>query len=308
MNTLPPLVSIGMAVYNNEKFLREALDSLLAQNYPNFELIISDNASTDATQAIGLEFAARDSRISYHRNDTNVGATENFNRVYWLSSGDYFMWAGGHDLWAPTYLTRCIKVLESDKRIVQCNSLAQNMTQDGEILDTMRQIDTCGRSLLVRANLQLWQASPFLAYSVIRSSALRQTRLLRPVCGPDLLLGFELSLLGSFAVVPEPLFFMRDHRGDRSRPPTQAQYFAALQKRLYPKGTSSLGRSWRLHYTFEQLRAVMRARLSFGQRVALLGSVLPAYFVWFYRYVPEGMRRRIRGSLNRRSIPVRNQT
>jgi glycosyltransferase involved in cell wall biosynthesis len=175
-----PRVSIGMAIYNEERFLREALDSLLAQDFADFELIISDNASVDGTQAISLEYAARDPRVHYHRNDTNVGATENFNRVFWLSSGEYFMWAGGHDVWAPTYLSRCLAVLESDATLVQCNSVAQHLRQDGkELGPTIRQIDTRRRGLFVRANLILWQASAFLVYSLFRSSALRQTRLMR---------------------------------------------------------------------------------------------------------------------------------
>jgi len=294
------MVSIGVPVYNDAKFLREALDSLLAQDYSNFELIISDNASQDATQEISREYAARDPRVSYHRNATNLGATENFNQAFRLSTGKYFMWAGGHDVWAPTYLSRCVQVLESDEAIVQCNSLAQNMSQDGKtIFETVRQFDTRGKGLLVRANLVLWQVSAFIAYSVIRSAALRQTRLLIQVGGPDLLLGFELSLLGPFALVPEALFFMRDHRGDRSRQPNRAQYFVDLQKRLNPAGSTYFGRFWRWAFTLEELRAVRRARLPFGQRIAVTSCVFPAYFVWFYPRVPEAFRRLVRGSLNR---------
>ena len=88
MNTRGPRVSIGMAIYNEEKYLRESLDSLLAQDFADFELIISDNASEDATQAISLEYAARDPRVRYHRNETNVGSCENFNRVFRLLIGD----------------------------------------------------------------------------------------------------------------------------------------------------------------------------------------------------------------------------
>jgi len=301
MSTGPPLVSVGLAIYNEEKFLREALDSLLAQDYPNMELIISDNASTDATQAISLEFAASHPRVSYHRNEKNIGATENFNSAFRLSKGEYFMWAGGHDLWAPTYISSCVEVLEGDKTVVVCNSQAQIMSADRSVLATFRQIDTRGKTLLVRSNLLLWHVSAWVAYSVFRSSALRQTGLLHRVYAPDNFLGFELSLIGPFAVVYEPLFFMRDNRDERARPRNRAQYFAELRERLYPKGTPSCSRFWRLQYMFEQLRAVHRSRLSLGQRVALMGSVIPAYFVWFYQYVPEIMRSRIRGYLNRRS-------
>ncbi len=291
-----PRVSIGMAIYNEERFLRPALDSLLAQDYSDFELIISDNASTDGTQAISLEYAARDPRIRYHRNETNVGATENFNIAFRLSSGEYFMWAGGHDVWAPTYLSRCLAVLESDANIVHCNSLAQPMSQDGKGFGPPeRQLDTRRRGRLVRANLILWQASVFFIYAVFRSQALRRTPPLRRVIGPDLLLGFEMALLGTTAIVPEPLFFMRDNRGDRSRPVNRAQYFAGLRERLYAEGgRDSLGRFWRVGYMLEQWRAVHRARLPYGQRLALAGSILPTYFLWLYPALPQFIRRPLR--------------
>ncbi|MEM4134638.1 MAG: glycosyltransferase, partial [Candidatus Micrarchaeia archaeon] len=82
MNLRNPLVSIGMPVYNGERFIRQALDSLLAQDYENFELIISDNASEDKTPEICLEYAARDKRIRYYRNEKNMGAAWNFKRVF----------------------------------------------------------------------------------------------------------------------------------------------------------------------------------------------------------------------------------
>jgi len=283
-----------MAIYNDEKFLRPALDSLLAQDFSDFELIISDNASTDGSQAISSEYAARDPRVRYHRNETNVGATENFNIAFKLSSGEYFMWAGGHDVWAPTYISRCLEVLESDKTIVQCCPIAHHMTQDGK--DTgipLFQIDTRGHGVFVRGNLTAWGAV-YLIFSLIRSDALRRTRLLRPVMAPDILLGFELSLLGPFAVVPELLFFMRDHRGDLSKPPSRAQGAAAYLKRLHPAGKSSFGRFGQLKYRIEEMRAVKRAPLSFGQRLALMASVPPSYFMQFYPWVPGPIRRAMR--------------
>ncbi|MCJ7503433.1 MAG: glycosyltransferase [Acidobacteriia bacterium] len=293
MNTRVPRVSIGMPIYNEEKYLRESLDSLLAQDYADFELIISDNASVDATQQICLEYVARDSRIRYLRCETNLGAAENFNRVFRASSGEYFMWAGGHDVWAPTYLSRCLEVLESDATIVQCNSVAQYMSQDGkEFGRTVHQIDTRRHGLFVRANLALWQPSAFLAYSLLRSSALRQTRLMSRVLGPDLLVGFELSLLGPTAIVPEPLFFMRDNRGESSRPITRAQAMAGFHDRLYPRGTTPVGRFGWVKYLVEEMRAVMRAPLSWGQRIVLMGSIPPTYFIFFnFRpYLPQGIR------------------
>lgn len=300
MNTRVPRVSIGMAIYNEEKFLRQALDSLLAQDFADFELIISDNASEDASQAISLEYAARDPRVRYHRNEMNVGATENFNRVFRFSCGEYFMWAGGHDVWAPTYLSRCLEVLESDATIVQCNSVAQYMSQDGkEFGPTVRQIDTRRHSLFVRANLMLWQTSTFLAYSLFRSSALRQTRLMCRVFGPDLLVGFELSLLGPMAIVPESLFFMRDNRGERTQPGSGAEWTKSLLERLYPGEKNPVGRFPYARSTFEKLLMLKQARLGYAQKLLLMACVFPAYFLRYYRYLPAILRCHVREFVRR---------
>jgi glycosyltransferase involved in cell wall biosynthesis len=297
-----------MPIYNEEKFLREAVDSLLSQDYTDFELIICDNASQDATQEICREYAARDPRVRYYRNETNVGANENYNRAVRFSRGEYFMLAGGHDLWAPTYLSRCLEVLESDATVVHCNSMAQHMSQDGkEIGRTIRQIDTRRHGVFVRAHLVLWQASEFVSYSVIRSSALRQTRLSLPgILFPDILLGFELALLGPTAIVPEPLLFLRDNRGEGSRPIKRAQHWSAFRERLSPGGKDYTGRSWQTRGTFPQMLAVKRAPLSWGQRIVLMVSIPPAAFLGFYSYLPEVIRGPIRRLLARRFNTPRN--
>lgn len=309
MGSQQPRVSIGVAIYNEERFLRPALDSLLAQDFADFELIISDNASTDGTQAIGMEFAARDPRVRYHRNEVNVGATENFNVVFRLSCAEYFMWAGGHDVWAPTYVSRCIEVLESDPAIVQCNSEVQYMSQDGtEFGQTMHQMDTRRRGLLTRAYLMMWHASTFHIYSVFRSSVLRQTRMLRRVLGPDLLLGFELSLLGPAAIIPEPLQFMRDNRGEGSRQFKVTQATAELQRRLYPQGMSAIGRFGLAKYLVEEMRAVQLAPISWWQRIVLMASIPPSYFLKFYRYLPQGFRSAFRRLVDRCFSSPQHQT
>src|ERR1700693_4622631 len=109
-----PMVSIGLPVYNGEVYLRQALDSILAQTFSDFELVISDNASTDSTEVICREYAAVDSRIRYRRQTRNRGVTWNFRQVVLLSSGKYFLWTSCDDLLAPNYVERCIEVLEND--------------------------------------------------------------------------------------------------------------------------------------------------------------------------------------------------
>lgn len=106
-----PKVSIGMPVYNGEKYIQEALDSLLAQTFTDFELIISDNASTDATDKICREYTERDNRIRYVRQKQNLGANSNFQFVFDQAVGEYFMWAAADDVWGKYFIERNVLVL-----------------------------------------------------------------------------------------------------------------------------------------------------------------------------------------------------
>jgi glycosyltransferase involved in cell wall biosynthesis len=107
-----PFVSIGMPVYNGERFIRQAIDSLLVQDYENFELIISDNASTDTTGNICQRYADGDARIRYLRNEINLGVSPNHKRVLEMARGEYFKWAAHDDECLPTFLSRCMSVFE----------------------------------------------------------------------------------------------------------------------------------------------------------------------------------------------------
>src|SRR5260370_42328257 len=107
-----PRVSIGMPGYNGAKYVRRSVQSVLAQDYEDFELLISDNASTDETESICRELAERDGRIRYFRNERNVGASQNFNKVFRLASGTFFKWAAPDDGCHPTMLLRRVAVLE----------------------------------------------------------------------------------------------------------------------------------------------------------------------------------------------------
>lgn len=106
------LVSIGVPVYNGETFLSDALSSLLAQDYGDIELIISDNASTDRTASIAEEYARQDPRLRYYRSHENLGAIPNFNRTLELASGRYFMWAACDDIWERNFIKELVKLLD----------------------------------------------------------------------------------------------------------------------------------------------------------------------------------------------------
>ena len=122
-----PVVSIGVPVYNTERFIAGALDSLLAQTFADFELIISDNASTDGTREICESYAARDSRIRYIRQSENIGLPRNWNAVVHAASGEFFKWASASDCCAPTMVERCVAALRADDSAVLCYGKTQMM-------------------------------------------------------------------------------------------------------------------------------------------------------------------------------------
>jgi glycosyltransferase involved in cell wall biosynthesis len=200
-----PLVSIGMPVYNGGDFFRCALESLLAQDYKNFELIISDNHSTDSTQEICLDYAARDKRISYFRNQTNLGPKNNFNKVLELSQGEYFMWHAHDDLREPNYISSCLEIMEMNPNVILCCS-STLLNQDGSLRKSDEDFSTVGMSLNRRFRKILWNNSCASIYGLIRSRVLRKTGLFWNVIGPDNLLLAELSLMGEFFQIPLVLF------------------------------------------------------------------------------------------------------
>jgi glycosyltransferase involved in cell wall biosynthesis len=270
-----PLVSIGMPVYNEERFLTSALDSLLAQDFRNFELVISDNASQDATQEICLAYAARDARIRYIRKAVNCGAVENFNTVFRAASGKYFLWASGHDLWHRSYISRCLELLEHDSLVVLCSSQVRVIGARGELVEIVTEgIDTRGLDTFARFRATLWGLArlPYSdpIYGLIRSEALRGTGLCRNVWGTDNLILLELSLAGAFAHLREPLYSRRVNRDHQADVETWTErYLEALS----PKNRD---RRWKLSYSrmgFEYMGIVQRSPFTLSQKLRLLGEI-----------------------------------
>lgn len=214
-----PRVSIGLPVYNGENYLGEALDSILAQSFEDFELIISDNASTDATAQICREYAAKDRRIRYYRNNTNVGAAKNFNRVFELSSGEYFKWASHDDVLAPDFILKCTQVLDRDPSVILCHSRTKIIGEHGEFLYNYNielNFDS-PRALFRFYDVVLLDHTCFPIFGIIRSEILRKTPLIDCYAASDRVLLGALSLYGRFFEIPEYLFFNRNHPQRSSR-------------------------------------------------------------------------------------------
>ena len=218
MSNHGPRVSIGLPVFNGEKYLSAAIDSILAQTFPDFELIISDNASTDGTEDICRAYAAKDGRIRCYRNENNLGASRNFSRVFELSSGDYFKWAAHDDVIAPDFLLKCVEVLDQDPTVILCHSKVTvidefgNDVQDFDI--TLDKIDS-PKPHERFTDLILTDRWCFEVFGLTRSSVLGMTPLIAGYVASDRILRAELGLRGRLHEIPESLFFSRDHP-DRS--------------------------------------------------------------------------------------------
>lgn len=220
-NHATPLVSIGMPVFNGERFIRQAVDSLLAQDHEHLELIISDNGSEDATAAICRQYAAKDPRVQFHRSPSNVGATANFNRVFELSSGDYFMWAAHDDFWAPEFVRTCLELLLERDSILLAGCACELVDPEtGEHIETDRGISTRGmtpyeRFKLHKLTLHTLSNYNIVFYGLFRRASLDKVMPFRKVISNDHLLLAQLAMWGEFDTHPESL--MTKRRGGASR-------------------------------------------------------------------------------------------
>ena len=131
----PGKVTIGMPVYNAERFIGETVASIRTQTFEDFELIISDNASTDRTEEVCRALMKEDDRIRYVRNRENMGAAYNYNQTFHLSSGIYFKWACHDDLLLPEFLERCVAELDRDPSVVLAYTDWAPIDEDGKPLD-----------------------------------------------------------------------------------------------------------------------------------------------------------------------------
>jgi glycosyltransferase involved in cell wall biosynthesis len=208
-----PKVSIGIPVYNGEKYLPQAIESVLAQTFHNFELIITDNCSTDRTQEICEAYAAQDERVRYIRNEENLGAGPNFNRVFELAKGEYFQWLAADDVLMPTVLEKCVPVLDGDKSAVLCFFWVKYINEEGESFNSCElelRVDSEKAGTRFHEIILGWHNS-FYVFGLIRASALRRTKLILAQTHGDTILIARLSLLGRFLQIPEYLFLSRYH-------------------------------------------------------------------------------------------------
>jgi glycosyltransferase involved in cell wall biosynthesis len=237
-----PTVSIGIPVYNGGPYVDACLEAVAAQTFTDFEVIVSDNASTDGTADIVQSFVDRDPRFTLVRFETNRGSAANWDRVVELATGRYFKWLAADDVIAPTYLERCVEVLDGQSDVVLVTPRVRLIDDRGEPLPrvggTDRYVAPHGESkpapsapvsgLASRSRLRRFRSvvmyltdSGLAAYdmSLIRLDALRATFLVERYVGSEKVLLAQLALVGRFVLVPEKLYSWRihaDHMGAKS--------------------------------------------------------------------------------------------
>jgi glycosyltransferase involved in cell wall biosynthesis len=214
---MSPLISVGLPVYNGERYLRHAVSSVLSQDFEDFELIISDNASTDATHDICAEYAAADKRVRYFRHASNIGPVPNFNHVFSLAKGQFFKWLSCDDECCPGMLRRCAEVMETaPSRVALVYPQGEVIDEQGKPRGTMLEhVGTRGLRPHQRLSWTLFKHGSAIALcGLIRSSALKRTRLRGSFVMDDCALLAELAMLGEIWEMPDVLLRIRIHPGN----------------------------------------------------------------------------------------------
>lgn len=241
-----PRVTVGIPVFNGERYLEETVESLLAQEYRDFVLLISDNGSTDDTERICRRFADRDTRVVYYREQQNRGAAWNYNRLLDLASTPYFKWQAADDAVRPSFLGECVSVLDARPEVVLCYAPAEYIGPDGRHKRFVRNPPGYAHGATpaarIRSTLRV-TTHCFEIFGVMRTASLLATRRIGAYPASDVVLLAELALLGEFAQLEEPLF---RHRMHRQRSVFQHEDRRDLVQWYTPDARRILAPRWRL--------------------------------------------------------------
>jgi glycosyltransferase involved in cell wall biosynthesis len=207
-----PRLSLGLAVYNGENYLAESLDALLGQSYEDFELIISDNASTDGTADICRRYKKQDSRVRYVRQPRNIGLSPNHNFVVEEARGELFKWASNDDLYARDLLKRCVDALDEYPHVVLAHSWTAKIDASGTVTEAFEYpLATATQRAPERFRSILFDSGGDDCYGIIRTDVLRRTAMIDSYHHADRTIVAEIGLHGPFFQVPDWLYFRRDH-------------------------------------------------------------------------------------------------
>jgi len=265
-----PRVSIGLPVYNGEAYLDLALRSLLAQTFGDFEILISDNASSDRTAEICQEYARRDSRIRYVRAAENLGAARNYNRVFEMSSGAYFKWAAHDDVCHPEFIASCVRELDENQSAVLAYPRTAIIDAAGNYVERYEvQLRTDSPACYERFHALTRGHQCYEVFGVIRHAALRAVAPLGAHFGADAVLLARLALMGRFIEIPHCFFQRRAHQAAseslRSDLNSYAKWWSG------PGGNGLTLPYWRLGLEFA--KAVRRAAIGTSAKARCYVSV-----------------------------------
>jgi glycosyltransferase involved in cell wall biosynthesis len=262
-----PKVSVGLPVYNGERFVSEAIEAVLKQSFGDLELIISDNASSDRTEQICRDYAASDKRVRYYRNSVNVGVNPNYRRVFSLSTAEYFKWVTHDDLQTLDFLEKSVPIMDKDPGIVVCYPRVAVIDEHGNVLEHRSYGLNTDSSDVQEPDKRLQQilcinwGSPPL-YGLMRSSVLRRTPLLGSTYAADQILLAELALHGRFYEIPEDLLLHREHAHRSVYENPSRHSLAAFQDPFNAKGIIFPG--WRVLQDY--VSAIWRAPINGEQQ------------------------------------------
>ncbi|MCE5276571.1 MAG: glycosyltransferase family 2 protein [Planctomycetaceae bacterium] len=266
-----PRVSVCIPVYNGEAFLSQAIESVLAQTFTDFELIISDNASTDGTADLCRRYAAADRRIQYSRNSVNVGGPENYNRLFHMARGRYIKWLADDDLCAPEFLQQCVDVLDSQPHVILCYPSTKVIGAHGQELNVAATpcfVDPQDIIRRFRHFLNPVGIAHNPVFGLIRRQALEQTFLFRKHLCSDRCLMAQLALMGEFHELPERLLVRRKHDRNISNSPQDLSFYDPQNRH-----SRLLGYLPELHVTGTVLSAIRSAPLRPGMKMKLRMTV-----------------------------------
>lgn len=213
-----PVVVIGMFLYNEERHVAEAIESLLSQTYRNFSLVILNDCSTDKTGDIVSRYAQTDRRIHYFENSRRMGYSENYRRCFRLAQEltengvDYLAWAAGHDRYHKEWLKEMVHVLNMHPDVVMVYPDTVRISEEGDVLPVVAQrFDTFGLSVYERIQAICSKEVVFgnMIYGLFRAEALVRADIFPPLLVPDLVLLMRLTLFGSYFQVNKKLWFRR---------------------------------------------------------------------------------------------------
>lgn len=262
-----PRLSIGLPVYNGENYLAQSIDALLGQSFDEFELIISDNASTDDTAGICRDYEKKDSRIRYFRQPRNLGLAPNVNFIIGQARGELYKEASHDDLYARDLLERCVNALDENQEVVLAHSWTAIIDGTGMVTKaTAYPLSTSSPKASDRFRSLLFDSGGDDDGGVIRTEVFRRTAMKESYHHSDRTIIAELALHGPFYHVPDWLYFRRDHpeRAERSFPSVRTRC-ANMDPRRADAIRNPVIRLYG-EYVWAYVAAIRRAPLSSAER------------------------------------------